>query len=227
MNRRAVAGSRCPTMKDGISFVSASMAIHVHTSPHITFRPSRPSLRLHVPLLGIRRKPKFHRPECRPQGKGHQGLVHVVRAGRSEVHQKLCNRVFGYAGHANRRTDRTAFNQRANHLNLLVDWKLVHTFNYKTAHAKGQVEKTSQNVSTEDQEALIGRLLMERTKARRQSALLWSEISGTSILLGNISGNVGGKNPEMEIVLAKIEETPKARQSLEKTARSNSRTESV
>ncbi len=56
---------------------------------------------------------------------------------------------------------------------------------------------------------------MERTKARRQSALLWSEISGTSILLGNISGNVGGKNPEMEIVLAKIEEILK-RGSLEK-----------
>ncbi|MBV9501123.1 MAG: hypothetical protein JO138_17270 [Acidobacteriaceae bacterium] len=38
MKSRAVIGSRCPIIQDGISFVSASIATYVQTSPQI---PSR------------------------------------------------------------------------------------------------------------------------------------------------------------------------------------------
>lgn len=61
-------------------------------------------------------------------------------------------------------------------------------------------------MSDEEQDALIGRLFRERSKAQRQSALLLSEISATSILMGNISGMIGGKTPDVEMVLSRIEE---------------------
>lgn len=64
-------------------------------------------------------------------------------------------------------------------------------------------------MSADEQEALIGRLVIERKRAQQQSALLWSEILDVVILFGNISGNVGGKNQSMDFVLAKIEEVLK------------------
>ncbi len=64
-------------------------------------------------------------------------------------------------------------------------------------------------MSTEEQEALIGRLVIERTKAQQQSALLWSEMRSTCGLLGNIWGNFGVQNPDMDFALSKIDEITK------------------
>jgi hypothetical protein len=61
-------------------------------------------------------------------------------------------------------------------------------------------------MSEEQQQAIIGRLVIERTKAQQQSTLLWSEIKSTSILLGNLTGNFGVQNPSMDFALSKIDE---------------------
>ena len=61
-------------------------------------------------------------------------------------------------------------------------------------------------MSEEDQAALIGRLVIERARAQQQSTLLWSEIKSTGNLLGNISGNFGVQNPDMDFALSKIDE---------------------
>lgn len=61
-------------------------------------------------------------------------------------------------------------------------------------------------MSEEEQDALIGRLVIERAKARRESALLWSEITSTSILMGNISGTMAGNAPNLEMVASRLDE---------------------
>src|SRR5579859_2620931 len=46
----------------------------------------------------------------------YEGFVQVFRARRSEFDQQFCNCIFGNSGHANRRTDRIAFDKGCNHL---------------------------------------------------------------------------------------------------------------
>jgi hypothetical protein len=64
-------------------------------------------------------------------------------------------------------------------------------------------------MSTDDQAAFVGKLVLERTQAKQQSALLLDQIKGTAILCGNISGNIGGKNPDLGVALSKIDEISK------------------
>jgi len=110
--------------------------------PHIATNAALlDSLRRRVLLFAPDEAPQFIDLKAFTRQVG-QVLVHVVRAGVSKIYQEFCNGIFGNPGHANRRADRAAFHQRANHLNLLGDWQLVHTYNYTSAHAKGQVENS-------------------------------------------------------------------------------------
>jgi hypothetical protein len=66
-------------------------------------------------------------------------------------------------------------------------------------------------MSNEQQQAIIGRLVIERSDAQKQGALLWSEIQRMGVLMGNISGNFSlrNSNPDMDFALSKIDEISK------------------
>lgn len=94
------------------------IGIHGNPRPHITSDLAFYNLLSEVLLLGIDEAPNFVglNPLARQV---HQRIVQVFGTGSAKLYEKFYNRILGNTGHANRRTNRIAFDQRANHLNLL------------------------------------------------------------------------------------------------------------
>jgi hypothetical protein len=98
------------------------LCVGIHRDPHPSVTSGSDFFKMllrDVLLLGSDKRPDFITLNSFAL-KVYKVLVQVLRTGRAQFNQQFRNRVFGNPGHANRRTDRIALDQRSNHLSLFL-----------------------------------------------------------------------------------------------------------
>jgi len=117
LNERACGGGMTPADHERAD--QFRIGVHGNPSPDIANRTARVIRFCDVLFLRADERPNFVALNALAR-QVHQTIVHVLRAGRAQFNQQFRNRILGNPGHANRRTDRVAFDQRSNHLSLFL-----------------------------------------------------------------------------------------------------------